>query len=183
MRIIAETPRITGAVLVSVLEPPYLSGPAPGLLPRRYAVGLWAHAMFAANIGGVSSALRSAACSSPPHGCAPGRSSWPRPSTLDLACMFLFCWSHDDKYRFTRVAVRRGCCTPMPIAPWIFPFTSNCCSSVRRRLDTWPGFLRYAPWQTQIWPKVSPFKKSVEGMPPACRQRGCGGLLASHSRC
>ena len=40
-------------------------------------------------------------------------------STLILACMFLFCWSHDDKYRFTRVAVLAGglLYVPMLIMP------------------------------------------------------------------
>ena len=55
---------ITGAVLVSVLGTAlYLSGP--------YLFGL----LLLFTLVGVSSALCSAACSSPPHGCAPKWSS------------------------------------------------------------------------------------------------------------
>ena len=71
---------ITGAVLVSVLGTAlYLSGPYLfGLLLLFTLVGLWEfYAMFwpfKANIGGRILG-RSAACSSPPHGCAPKWSS------------------------------------------------------------------------------------------------------------
>ena len=103
---------ITGAVLVSVLGTAlYLSGPYLfGLLLLFTLVGLWEfYAMFwplKANIGGRILGLA--------LGGLLITAAWMRPemvvmtlalSTLILACMFLFCWSHDDKYRFTRVAV------------------------------------------------------------------------------
>ena len=91
---------ITGAVLVSVLGTAlYLSGPYLfGLLLLFTLVGLWEfYAMFwplKANIGG-------------------------RILGLALGGLFLFCWSHDDKYRFTRVAVLAGglLYVPMLIMP------------------------------------------------------------------
>lgn len=106
---------ITGAVLVSVLGTAlYLSGPYLfGLLLLFTLVGLWEfYAMFwplKANIGGRILGLA--------LGGLLITAAWMRPemvvmalalSTLILACMFLFCWSHDDKYRFTRVAVLAG---------------------------------------------------------------------------
>ena len=117
---------ITGAVLVSVLGTAlYLSGPYLfGLLLLFTLVGLWEfYAMFwplKANIGGRILGLA--------LGGLLITAAWMRPemvvmtlalSTLILACMFLFCWSHDDKYRFTRVAVLAGglLYVPMLIMP------------------------------------------------------------------
>lgn len=184
---------ITGAVLVSVLGTAlYLSGPYLfGLLLLFTLVGLWEfYAMFwplKANIGGRILGLA--------LGGLLITAAWMRPemvvmtlalSTLILACMFLFCWSHDDKYRFTRVAVLAGglLYVPMLIAPPEFSFTSNCCSSVRRRVRTrWPISSVCASASTKSGPKSVPrraSKAAPPGSPPAWSWRS---VLASRSAC
>ena len=172
---------ITGAVLVSVLGTAlYLSGPYLfGLLLLFTLVGLWEfYAMFwplKANIGGLAlgGLLITAA--------------WMRPemvvmtlalSTLILACMFLFCWSHDDKYRFTRVAVLAGglLYVPMLIMPALnFSIheqlllictaagsSGEATAGTAAGSDTVAYFFGMRFGKHKIWPKVSP-KKSVEG--------------------
>ena len=87
-------------------------------------------------------------------------------STLILACMFLFCWSHDDKYRFTRVAVLAGglLYVPMLIMPALnFSIHEQLlliCTAAGS--DTVAYFFGMRFGKHKIWPKVSP-KKSVEG--------------------
>ena len=156
---------ITGAVLVSVLGTAlYLSGPYLfGLLLLFTLVGLWEfYAMFwplKANIGGrilglvLGGLLITAA--------------WMRPemvvmtlalSTLILACMFLFCWSHDDKYRFTRVAVLAGglLYVPMLIMPALnFSIHEQLlliCTAAGS--DTVAYFFGMRFGKHKIWPKV-----------------------------
>lgn len=164
---------ITGAVLVSVLGTAlYLSGPYLfGLLLLFTLVGLWEfYAMFwplKANIGGRILGLA--------LGGLLITAAWMRPemvvmtlalSTLILACMFLFCWSHDDKYRFTRVAVLAGGLLYVPML--IMPAPNF---SIHEQLllictaagsDTVAYFFGMRFGKHKIWPKVSP-KKSVEG--------------------
>ena len=164
---------ITGAVLVSVLGTAlYLSGPYLfGLLLLFTLVGLWEfYAMFwplKANIGGRILGLA--------LGGLLITAAWMRPemvvmtlalSTLILACMFLFCWSHDDKYRFTRVAVLAGglLYVPMLIMPALnFSIHEQLlliCTAAGS--DTVAYFFGMRFGKHKIWPKVSP-KKSVEG--------------------
>lgn len=185
---------ITGAVLVSVLGTAlYLSGPYLfGLLLLFTLVGLWEfYAMFwplKANIGGRILGLA--------LGGLLITAAWMRPemvvmtlalSTLILACMFLFCWSHDDKYRFTRVAVLAGglLYVPMLIMPALnFSIHEQLlliCTAAGS--DTVAYFFGMRFGKHKIWPKVSP-KKSVEGSaagsPPAWSWRS---VLASRSAC
>lgn len=164
---------ITGAVLVSVLGTAlYLCGPYLfGLLLLFTLVGLWEfYAMFwpfKANIGGRILGLA--------LGGLLITAAWMRPemvvmtlalSTLILACMFLFCWSHDDKYRFTRVAVLAGglLYVPMLIMPALnFSIHEQLlliCTAAGS--DTVAYFFGMRFGKHKIWPKVSP-KKSVEG--------------------
>ena len=80
--------------------------------------------------------------------------------------MFLFCWSHDDKYRFTRVAVLAGglLYVPMLIMPALnFSIHEQLlliCTAAGS--DTVAYFFGMRFGKHKIWPKVSP-KKSVEG--------------------
>ena len=160
---------ITGAVLVSVLGTAlYLSGPYLfGLLLLFTLVGLWEfYAMFwplKANIGGRILGLA--------LGGLLITAAWMRPemvvmtlalSTLILACMFLFCWSHDDKYRFTRVAVLAGglLYVPMLIMPALnFSIHEQLlliCTAAGS--DTVAYFFGMRFGKHKIWPKVSPKK-------------------------
>ncbi len=167
-------PRIaTGLVLLSVLGTSlYLSGPYLfGLLLLFTLVGLWEfYAMFwplGSNLGGrilglvLGGLLITAA--------------WLRPelivsalalSTLILACLFLFSWSHDAKYRFTRVAVLAGGLLYIPML--IMPALNF---SIHEQLllictaagsDTVAYFFGMRFGKHKIWPNVSP-KKSIEG--------------------
>lgn len=167
-------PRIaTGAVLVGVLGTAlYLSGPYLfGLLLLFTLVGLWEfYTMFwplKANIGGRILGLA--------LGGLLITAAWMRPemvvmalalSTLILACMFLFCWAHDEKYRFTRVAVLAGglLYVPMLIMPALnFSIHEQLlliCTAAGS--DTVAYFFGMRFGKHKIWPKVSP-KKSVEG--------------------
>ncbi len=164
---------ITGLILLSVLGAAlYLSGPYLfGLLLLFTLVGLWEfYAMFwpeNANLGGrilglvLGGLLITAA--------------WMRPelvisalalSTLVLACLFLFSWAHDDKYRFTRVAVLAGglLYVPMLIMPALnFAVHEQLlliCTAAGS--DTVAYFFGMRFGKHKIWPKVSP-KKSIEG--------------------
>ena len=165
---------ITGAVLVSVLGTAlYLSGPYLfGLLLLFTLVGLWEfYAMFwplKANIGGRILGLA--------LGGLLITAAWMRPemvvmalalSTLILACMFLFCWSHDDKYRFTRVAVLAGGLLYVPHADHARPEFFHSRATAAHLYgggapDTVAYFFGMRFGKHKIWPKVSP-KKSVEG--------------------
>ena len=183
---------ITGAVLVSVLGTAlYLSGPYLfGLLLLFTLVGLWEfYAMFwplKANIGGRILGLA--------LGGLLITAAWMRPemvvmtlalSTLILACMFLFCWSHDDKYRFTRVAVLAGglLYVPMLIMPALnFSIHEQLlliCTAAGS--DTVAYFFGMRFGKHKIWPKVSP-KKSVEGS-AAGLAWSWRSVLASRSAC
>lgn len=90
----------------------------------------------------------------------------PRPVHADPRRMFLFCWSHDDKYRFTRVAVLAGglLYVPMLIMPALnFSIHEQLlliCTAAGS--DTVAYFFGMRFGKHKIWPKVSP-KKSVEG--------------------
>ena len=87
-------------------------------------------------------------------------------STLVLACLFLFSWAHDDKYRFTRVAVLAGglLYVPMLIMPALnFAVHEQLlliCTAAGS--DTVAYFFGMRFGKHKIWPKVSP-KKSIEG--------------------
>lgn len=87
-------------------------------------------------------------------------------ATVVLACFFLFNWSRDDGYRFTRAAVFLGglLYVPMLLLPvlgftlqeQIFLIFSTAAS------DTAAYFAGMRFGKHKIWPKVSP-KKSIEG--------------------
>lgn len=174
MTIASHLPRIiTGLVLLGVLGAAlYLSGPyLYGLLLLFTLVGLWEfYTMFwpeGSNRGGRLIGLV--------LGGLLITTAWMRPeqvvaalafSTLILACMFLFCWAHDAKYRFTRVAVLAGglLYVPMLIMPalnfgiheqLLLIFTAA-------GSDTVAYFFGMRYGKHKIWPKVSP-KKSIEG--------------------
>ena len=107
-------------------------------------------------------------------------------STLILACMFLFCWSHDDKYRFTRVAVLAGglLYVPMLIMPALnFSIHEQLlliCTAAGS--DTVAYFFGMRFGKHKIWPKVSP-KKSVEGAAASFAAMCRGGLFWPRSAC
>ena len=163
---------ITGAVLVSVLGTAlYLSGPYLfGLLLLFTLVGLWEfYAMFwplKANIGGRILGLA--------LGGLLITAAWMRPEMVVAASpvhagsarMFPVRWSHDDKYRFTRVAVLAGglLYVPMLIMPALnFSIHEQLlliCTAAGS--DTVAYFFGMRFGKHKIWPKVSP-KKSVEG--------------------
>lgn len=164
---------ITGLILLSVLGAALaLSGPYLfGLLLVFTLVGLWEfYAMFWPsndNLGGRLLGLL--------LGVVLLASAWVRPEmvittlglcTLILACLFLFAWAHDDKYRFTRVAVLMGglLYIPMLIMPALnFALHEQLlliCTAAGS--DTVAYFFGMRFGKHKIWPKVSP-KKSVEG--------------------
>lgn len=164
---------ITGVILLGVLGAALtLSGPYLfGLLLVFTLVGLWEfYAMFwpdNANLGGRLLGLL--------LGVVLLASAWVRPelvitalglSTLLLACLFLFSWARDDKYRFTRVAVLMGglLYIPMLIMPALnFALHEQLlliCTAAGS--DTVAYFFGMRFGRHKIWPKVSP-KKSVEG--------------------
>ena len=180
---------ITGAVLVSVLGTAlYLSGPYLfGLLLLFTLVGLWEfYAMFwplKANIGGRILGLA--------LGGLLITAAWMRPemvvmtlalSTLILACMFLFCWSHDDKYRFTRVAVLAGGLLYVPML--IMPALNFSIHEQLLLICTAAGSdtVAYSA-STKSGPKSAPrraSKAAPPGSPPAWSWRS---VLASRSAC
>ena len=164
---------ITGIFLVTILGLAlFMSGPYLfGLLMAFTLLGLWE---FYAMFWSPGSNLRGRAL-----GLALGvlliSTAWVRPdlvmtslslAMLVLACLFLFSWAHDEKYRFTRVAVLLGGLLYIPVL--IMPALNF---GVHEQLllictaagsDTVAYFFGMRFGKHKIWPKVSP-KKSIEG--------------------